>query len=84
MASTPKRKATFYIAEDVLRAAKVRAARTDQRDSQVVEQALRGYLGFDVLDRVWARSELSEQEAMDLAVSEVRAVRRRKRAARRS
>jgi len=84
MVSGPKRKATFYIAEDVLRAAKVRAARTDQRDSQVVEQALRGYLGFDVLDRVWARSQLSEKEAMDLAVSEVRAVRRRKRAARRS
>ncbi len=83
MANAPKRKATFYIAEDVLRAAKVRAARTDQRDSHVVEQALRGYLGFDVLDRVWARSQLSEKEAMDLAVSEVRAVRRRKRAARR-
>lgn len=83
MVSTPKRKVTFYIAEDVLRAAKVRAARTDQRDSQVVEQALRRYLGFDVLDHVWARSHLSEKEAMDLAVSEVRAVRRRKRAARR-
>lgn len=83
MASGPKRKVTFYIAEDVLRAAKVRAARTDRRDSDVVEQALRGYLGFDVLERVWARSQLSEKEAMDLAVSEVRAVRRRKRAARR-
>lgn len=83
MASGAKRKVTFYIAEDVLRAAKVRAARTDRRDSEVVEQALRGYLGFDVLDRVWARSQLSEKEAMDLAVSEVRAVRRRKRAARR-
>lgn len=83
MASGPKRKVTFYIAEDVLRAAKVRAARTDRRDSEVVEQALRGYLGFDVLDQVWARSQLSEKEAMDLALSEVRAVRRRKRAARR-
>ena len=83
MASGAKRKVTYYIAEDVLRAAKVRAARTDRRDSDVVEQALRGYLGFDVLDRVWSRSQLSEKEAMDLAVSEVRAVRRRKRATRR-
>ena len=79
----PKKKVTFYISEDVLRAAKVSAARTDRRDSEVVERALREYLGFDVLERVWARSELSEKEAMDLAVSEVHASRRRKRASRR-
>ena len=84
MANAAKRKATFYISEDVLRAAKVSAARTDQRDSEVVEKALRKYLGFEVLERVWARSELSEKEAMELAVSEVHASRRRKRAARRS
>ena len=83
MANTAKRKATFYISEDVLRAAKVSAARTDRRDSQVVERALREYLGFDVLERVWARSELSEKEAMDLAVAEVHAARRPKRAPRR-
>ena len=78
-----KRKVTYYIAEDVLRAAKVSAARTDRADSEVVETALRRYLGFDVLDRVWGRSELSEKEAMDLALSEVHASRRRKRAPRR-
>jgi hypothetical protein len=83
VASAPKKKVTFYISEDVLRAAKVSAARTDRRDSEVVETALREYLGFDVLERVWARSELSEKEAMDLAVSEVHASRRRKRASRR-
>ncbi len=83
VAITPKRKATFYLSEDVLRAAKVSAARTDRRDSEVVEKALREYLGFDVLDRVWARSDLSEKQAMDLAVSEVHAARRRKRATRR-
>ena len=78
-----KRKVTYYIAEDVLRAAKVRAARTDQRDSDVVERALRGYLGFDVVEQVWARSQLTEKDAMALAVSETHAARRRKRAARR-
>ena len=78
-----KRKATFYIAEDVLRAAKVSAARNDQRDSEVVERALRNYLGFDVLDSVWARSELREKDAMDLALKETHAYRRQKRAARR-
>ena len=84
MATQRKRKVTYYISEDVLRAAKVSAARTDQRDSDVIEKALRGYLGFNVLERVWARSDLTEKAAMDLAVSEVHAHRRRKRAPRRS
>ena len=83
MAHRAKRKVTYYISEDVLRAAKVGAARADQPDSELVERALRRYLGFDVVERVWARSDLSEKEAMDLAVSEVHASRRRKRAARR-
>jgi hypothetical protein len=77
-----KRKATFYVDEEVLRAARVRAARSDQRDSDVVEQALRAFLGFDVVERVWARSDLSEDEAMQLAVSEIHAMRDEKRAAR--
>ncbi len=79
-----KRKVTYYIAEDVLRAAKVSAARTDRSDSEVVETALKSYLGFDMLDRVWSRSDLSDKEAMDLAVSEQHTWRRQKRAARRS
>ena len=84
MTGITKRKVTLYVAEDVLRAARVRAARTDRRDSDVVEDALRSYLGFDVIERVWARSDLSEDEAMQLAVTETRAVRDQKRAARRS
>lgn len=83
MSSLPKRKVTFYLPEDLVRAAKVNAARTDRRDSEVVEKALRRYLGFDLLERVWARSDLSEKQAMDLAIAETHAVRRRKRAARR-
>jgi len=79
-----KKKATFYLPEDVLRAARVRAARVDRRDSDIVEEALRLYLGFDVVDRVWARSDLGEDEAMELAVSETQALRDEKRAAGRS
>jgi hypothetical protein len=41
---------TFYPDEDVLRAASVRAARSDRRDSEIVEEALRAYLGFDVVE----------------------------------
>jgi hypothetical protein len=77
-----KRKATFYVDEDVLRATRVRAARGDQRDSDVVEQALRVFLGFDLVERIWARSDLSEDQAMELAVEEIHAMRAERRAAR--
>ena len=78
-----KRKVTLYVDEGVLRAARVRAARTDKRDSEVVEEALRSYLGYGVVEAVWARSDLGEEEAMQLAVAETRAMRDQKRAARR-
>lgn len=77
-----KKKVTFYLGEDVLRATRVRAARQDQRDSEIVEEALRAYLGLDVLHSVWGRSELSADEAKELAVSEQHALRDEKRAAR--
>lgn len=80
--SRTKKKVTLYLDEDVLRAARVSAARSDRRDSEVVEQALRAYLGFDVVERVWARSDLDEDEAMQLAVSELHTMRDEKRAAR--
>ena len=75
MATTTRRKVTLYVDEDVLRAARVRAARTDRRDSDVVEDALRSYLGLDLMEDVWARSDLDEDEAMRIAVEETRAVR---------
>lgn len=49
-----KKKATFYLPEDLLRMARVHAARTDRRDSQVIEQALRAYLGYDADAGPWA------------------------------
>lgn len=77
-----KQKVTLYIDGEVLQAARVRAARTEKRDSDVVEAALRAYLGFDLLERIWARNaDVTEEEAMQLAVEETRAV-RRERAAR--
>lgn len=81
-AMATKKKVTLYVDEDVMRAARVRAARTDKRDSEVVEDALRAYLGFDVLADVWARSDLGPDEAMRLAVEETHNARAEKRAAR--
>jgi len=44
-----RKKATTTIHEDLLRAAKVVAARTGKPEYQIVEEALRQYLGFDML-----------------------------------
>ncbi|GIU93190.1 MAG: hypothetical protein KatS3mg011_2096 [Acidimicrobiia bacterium] len=78
-----KRKTTVYVDEDVLRAAKVYAARKDVRESEVIETALRQYLGLDVLQPVWERNQdLSPEEADRIAYRELdaaRAERRRKR-----
>lgn len=84
MNAAGKRKVTFYLGDDVLRAARVRAARSNRRDSEIIEEALRAFLGFDVVERVWERSDLGGDEAMQLAVSEQHALRNEKRAARRS
>jgi len=74
-----KTRTTLTIDEDVLRAVKVRAARTGRADGEVIEEALRRQLGLDLLDRLWARNDLGEQEAVDLAVEAQHATRRRKR-----
>ena len=81
-----RRKTTVYLDPDVLTATKVLAVARQQSESQVVEDALRAYLGNGTLeaareslrglmDRVAARSDLDDEEAIALAVDEVRAVR---------
>ena len=59
---------TLTIDETVLRAVKVKAARTGKGDSQVIEDAVRRDLGLDVLDRLWATNDMTEEEAMALAI----------------
>jgi metal-responsive CopG/Arc/MetJ family transcriptional regulator len=75
----PKTRTTLTIDEELLRAVKVRAARTGKGDSEVIEEALRRDLGFDVLDRLWARNDMTEEEAQELALEAQRAARRRRR-----
>ncbi len=74
-------KATIYLDPDVLRATRVQAARTGKRDSDVVEEALREYLGLAVIDRIRSRSDLDEEAAMRLAYEELHAMRRERRGA---
>ncbi|HXF71370.1 MAG TPA: hypothetical protein VNO79_02010 [Actinomycetota bacterium] len=66
-----RRKTTMYLDEDLLRRAKVLAARTGRRDYEVMEEALRRYLGLGLISAVWDRSDLGEEEALRLAYREL-------------
>jgi hypothetical protein len=73
-----KVRTTLTIDESVMRAVKVRAARTGRGDSEVIEEALRRDLGLDLLERLWERNKLSEEEATALAVEAQHKTRRRR------
>jgi metal-responsive CopG/Arc/MetJ family transcriptional regulator len=67
---------TFSLDDKVLRAARIAAARAGKRDSEVVEDALRSYLGMDVVDRIQARGDLTDAQAETLVYDELHASRR--------
>lgn len=72
----PKQRTTVTLDEGVLRAVRVKAARTGRRDSEVIEQALRRDLGLELLEKIWAKANLSEADALTLAVEEQHKARR--------
>jgi len=72
----PKQRTTVTLDERVLRAVRVKAARTGRRDSEVIEDALRRGLGLELLERIWERGELDEDGALALAVEEQHKARR--------
>ena len=74
-----KVRTTLTIDEEVLRAVKVRGARTGKGDSEVIEEALRRELGFDLLDRLWQREDMGEEQALALAVEAQHETRQRQR-----
>jgi hypothetical protein len=63
-----KTRTTLTVDAEVLRAVKIRAARSGKGESEVIEEALRRDLGLDLLDRIWTQSEMNADEAMALAV----------------
>ena len=73
----PKVRTTLTIDAEVLRAVRVRAARTGLGDSQVIEGALRRDLGLDLLERLWTGEQMDEDAAMTLALEAQRAARKR-------
>jgi plasmid stability protein len=75
----PKVRTTLTIDDSVMKAVKIRAARTGRGDSEVIEEALRRDLGLDLLERLWERNQLPEEEATALAVEAQHKTRRRRR-----
>lgn len=71
-----KVRTTLTIDEDVLRAVKIRAARTGRRDSELIEDALRRDLGLGVIEEIWAHNDLDDEQAMTLAREAQAAARR--------
>ncbi len=61
----------MYLDPDVLRALRVAAARRGVKDSELVEGALREHLGIGAWERIWAETaklDLSDEDALELAV----------------
>jgi hypothetical protein len=76
-----KTRTTVTLDEEVIRAVKLEAARSGRRDSEVIESSLRRDLGLDALDQLWARvTPLPEVAGMELAASELEALRRKRHA----
>ena len=74
-----KVRTTLTLDQEVFTALKVKAARTGKGDSELIEEVLRRDLGLDLVDRLWARSGLTEDEAIDLAVEAQHSTRKRRR-----
>lgn len=62
-----------------MRLVKVRAARQGKGDSEVIEESLRRDLGLELLDRLWSGDQLSEEQAMQLALKAQHSTRSRRR-----
>jgi metal-responsive CopG/Arc/MetJ family transcriptional regulator len=73
-----KERATYSLDGSLLRATRIAAARQGKRESEIVEDALRSYLAFGLLEEIWAKNtgDLDGDEALALAVAEQHAARR--------
>lgn len=69
---------TLSLDSRVLRAARIAAARAGKRDSEIVEEALRSYLGLGVVDGMRERAAMSADAADLLAYEELHSSRVRR------
>lgn len=77
-----KDRLTVYLDPEVAQALRVAAARRRMKDSELVEEALRDKLLFTLFDPTHDRgAELSDDEAMEIALEAQREVRAEQRSA---
>jgi len=74
-----KVRTTLTLDADLMRMVKVRAARQGKGDSEVIEESLRRDLGLEVLDRLWSKNRMSEEEALQLGREAQHSTRTRRR-----
>jgi Ribbon-helix-helix protein, copG family len=75
----PRVRTTVTLDEEVLKWVKVRAARLGKGDSEVIEDSLRRDLGLELLDRLWSKNQLPDDQAAQLAVEAQHSTRPRRR-----
>jgi hypothetical protein len=75
----PKVRTTMTLDADLMRMVKVRAARLGKGDSEVIEESLRRDLGLEMLDRLWSKNRLSEEDALQLGREAQHSTRTRRR-----
>ncbi len=74
-----KVRTTVTLDDEVLKWVKVRAARMGKGDSEVIEDSLRRDLGLELLDRLWSKDQMPEDQADALAVEAQHSTRPRRR-----
>ena len=47
-----------------------------RKDYEILEEALKAYLGLATLEKIWSRSDLGEERGLELAHGELREARR--------
>lgn len=65
--------------EKVIQELHATAGRLGVSEDEVVEEAVRRFVSLEVLDEVWTRNHLPEDEAAALATAELRAMRAERR-----
>jgi len=70
-----RRPTTVRLDEKLLSEVHAAVKRIGISDDDVIEEAVRRFVGLEVLDEPWSRNHLAEDQAMELAVSELRAMR---------
>jgi hypothetical protein len=79
--ATARRTVRIELDEKLVSRARAEARDASRPDGEIIEDALSGYLLERLLDKTQRRANLSEEEAMRVAVEELRALRRERDAA---